>query len=818
MYGSLKYCGLLLLGLLCLAPGCKKNTAPQIFPIYNQEVQVNSEVTIDITGNDLDGDALSFGVLNKPEGAVFRSTAQGARFQWTPIISQLNPDGSAKTYQITFTVDDGRGGTDSERVTITVIPTGSGSGAPVFTSPADYVLDLRLTDLISFNITVKDDDSAYVDFRIIQNIDGATFHVTGDKSASFYWKATQSQIVAKTIYTLKVGAGDRVHPEVYQNISILLRRKDSGTCPGENPKITHKELGDQHAPGPYLITAEVQDNESAIKAVTLFWSREPNPGESDFKSNVMLESNVNPGTYESSIPDPGLSPGQYLMINYFICASDNDDALADTCDHLVCQPADGQQKYHFVAYGSGASCADDGKEENDAYQAAQPINDDDLFTGLRICDDDWFKIQLSQDDRLDALITFNHDNGNLDMELYGPDGTTKVAHGVTDTDDEYISHTASETGLHYLRIFGMGGAQNTYDLAVDVVPQGVSCQDDNFEQNDSRAAARPIVAGTYANLRICSGDEDWYRIEMEQGNSLVANVFFTNSMGDLDAYLYKGDATSSYKSGTSTTDNEVLNAPNLEAGTYYLQIVGYQQDENNYSLRLETSGAVSCQEDRHEPNNTAQEAIKLFIENHDNLQVCDNSDFFYFLARANDPIKVDLLFTHNQGDLDLQVYKPDGNLLKESISEDDNEQVIDTAPATGAYTIKVSGYEGDQNSYSLNISGPGDDNFEENDSVQAAKTVTEGIYNDLRLTPDDQDNYKITLTSGQRLNILLEFKHAEGDIDLTVFDPDGENFAFAYSSTDDETIDKQATKSGTYTIIVDSIFTIDNIYSMTIVH
>jgi len=51
----------------------------------------------------------------------------------------------------------------------------------------------------------------------------------------------------------------------------------------------------------------------------------------------------------------------------------------------------------------------------------------------------------------------------------------------------------------------------------------------------------------------------------------------------------------------------------------------------------------------------------------------------------------------------------------------------------------------------------------------------------------DEDWFKITLNTGDTLNVLLDFVHASGDLDLALRNPAGSLVASSTSVTDDET-------------------------------
>ncbi|MCU0666658.1 MAG: putative Ig domain-containing protein, partial [Candidatus Omnitrophica bacterium] len=86
------------------------NRAPVLASIGAQSVNEGQTLSITLAASDADNDTLTYSASNLPQGA----TLSAATFSWTPSYSQ------AGSYQVTFGVSDGNGGSDSETVTLTV--------------------------------------------------------------------------------------------------------------------------------------------------------------------------------------------------------------------------------------------------------------------------------------------------------------------------------------------------------------------------------------------------------------------------------------------------------------------------------------------------------------------------------------------------------------------------------------------------------------------------------------------------------------------------------------------------------------------------
>ena len=88
------------------------NAPPELAAIGDQTVTAGNTVALVLSATDADGDALSFSVSGNPVGS---SLAGGIYFTWSPTAVQVGD------HVVTFTADDGNGGTDSEAITITVV-------------------------------------------------------------------------------------------------------------------------------------------------------------------------------------------------------------------------------------------------------------------------------------------------------------------------------------------------------------------------------------------------------------------------------------------------------------------------------------------------------------------------------------------------------------------------------------------------------------------------------------------------------------------------------------------------------------------------
>jgi hypothetical protein len=124
---------------------------------------------------------------------------------------------------------------------------------------------------------------------------------------------------------------------------------------------------------------------------------------------------------------------------------------------------------YIPSYGSGsyAACVDDRFEENDDEATATPL-DPGFYEDLSVCSTsgDWYAVEVRAGEVMRVEISFDHASGDLDMDVY--DGTMLMDWGSSVTDDEFVEIVASVDTTLFVHVYGYLGADNGYDLSVDV--------------------------------------------------------------------------------------------------------------------------------------------------------------------------------------------------------------------------------------------------------------------------------------------------------------------------------------------------------------
>ncbi len=155
------------------------NQDPVLDPIDNQSVEAGRSLNFTISATDPDEDDLTFKAENLPTGAEFDVDTQV--FGWTPTIDDVG------TYDVTFSVDDGNGGTDSETITITV--TEKPNTDPVLEAIGNK--SVQVGNNLNFIINATDEDEDNLTFSAEDAPAGSNFDST---TRTFSWTPTINDI------------------------------------------------------------------------------------------------------------------------------------------------------------------------------------------------------------------------------------------------------------------------------------------------------------------------------------------------------------------------------------------------------------------------------------------------------------------------------------------------------------------------------------------------------------------------------------------------------------------------------------------------
>jgi len=236
------------------------------------------------------------------------------------------------------------------------------------------------------------------------------------------------------------------------------------------------------------------------------------------------------------------------------------------------------------------ACTGDRFEDNNSKPTAATMAAGS-YAGLQICpgDEDWYEVTLDPDQGLVASISFADVDGDIDLKAEDAYGIL-VDSSLSVGDDETVAiPNVTLAGPFFLRVYGFGGAvDNAYALEVSLFDVS-TCVDDRYEDHDSHAQARSLSGNgrtAYPYLRVCAEDEDWYKVYLSSGESLVVDLRFTDEVGDLELAIYNADETR-LTGGLTTTDDEHAEVTAAASGYHYIRVYGFLDAENNYEMTVD---------------------------------------------------------------------------------------------------------------------------------------------------------------------------------------------------------------------------------------
>lgn len=484
-------------------------------------------------------------------------------------------------------------------------------------------------------------------------------------------------------------------------------------------------------------------------------------------------------------------------------------------------------------------------EPNDTCPAETTVLGSGTYTDLNICSDvDWYTVNLNPLQTVTFRATFDQATaaGDLDITLFGPNDCVTFIESETREQPqegstlvtETITYTAESGGQYNLLANLFAGLNVPYTLEIDI-QDGPACTDDSFEPNSTADDAVTISATDAAagndnvitGLRMCDNDEDWFEIDLVEGDTIEWEIRFDHSEGDLDAFLIGPDQQTIIASGDSTDDDEAVShtVGTGEDGTYYLRVEAKFSARTQYRLLTTLNGVGTADPDCpdvFENNDTASEAATVAPGSY-SLLVCGDpvdDDWFTIDVNAGDLVEIDLLFSHATGNVDLLLFD-DRSLttpVRTAQTNTDNESIVYRSARDQTLTWRVlttSSTASIPYDMDVTLTAGGtcdDDGFSPNQSSATAASIEaptnnrEGLYPALTKCEDTEDWFEVDLLAGTDFEAYISFDHGDADLNLTVYDPsDNPIGSGGTSTTDNESVEFEVPSDGTYKIQIESV-------------
>ena len=152
--------------------------------------------------------------------------------------------------------------------------------------------------------------------------------------------------------------------------------------------------------------------------------------------------------------------------NRYICEGASRDGIGDACDN--CPYVGNADQANSDGDPAGDACTLDRLEDDDDKSEATRVGSGAWF-GLfaESNDEDWFQIDICEGGALQVDVFFANADGDIDIELIRSNGDS-LKTGNSRDDDEQVIYVSDSPQTLQLRVFGFGGADAAYDLAISL--------------------------------------------------------------------------------------------------------------------------------------------------------------------------------------------------------------------------------------------------------------------------------------------------------------------------------------------------------------
>jgi hypothetical protein len=233
----------------------------------------------------------------------------------------------------------------------------------------------------------------------------------------------------------------------------------------------------------------------------------------------------------------------------------------------------------------------------------------------------------------------------------------------------------------------------------------------NFEPNESLAAAATVATNTNHSAAITTTtDKDWFKFTLSAASNL--NMVLSNLPGDYDLIFYNSAGTEISRSENGGTTSETITTTNTAAGTYYLQVFGYNGANSTtvcYALNIGSTSTPppTCPGTYDVSTNGTLAGAATVPFNTDIKGLISPSgdvDYYKFVITTGGTISITL--TTLPGDYDLYLYNSAGTLQQSSENAGTSSETINRTVTAGTYYVRVVGWNGANSStvcYTLKV-------------------------------------------------------------------------------------------------------------------
>lgn len=365
-----------------------------------------------------------------------------------------------------------------------------------------------------------------------------------------------------------------------------------------------------------------------------------------------------------------------------------------------------------VTVGPGAEeamCMADAYEDNNGFTRAKAVGCGVLTATMCNADSDIYL--LNADEGVEVRLTMDHPNNETRTRIF----TDPTANPVRTRNGNGLltyTPTASDDGPLYVEISPRSGPVSMTQFPYDLTIEGIAGID------------LSVVGPTPGASSVVQGEDVFVSFDVVNGCTEDAVAFEATVWLSRDPVLDGTDVDIAYVTLTeglaaeaSASFVEKVTVPLSTApGSYYLiveadsgQVVAESNEQNNVGA-APIEVAEVCLPDLYEPNDfflTLDDVPVVAAPGADGLTICPfDQDWLQVEAPAGATLTVAILFSHDEGDLDLRLYDPSLSTttpVASSTSGDDDEVIVHQVGAATTFLVRVAGFQGASAGYDLVI-------------------------------------------------------------------------------------------------------------------
>jgi hypothetical protein len=260
-----------------------------------------------------------------------------------------------------------------------------------------------------------------------------------------------------------------------------------------------------------------------------------------------------------------------------------------------------------------------------------------------------------------------------------------------------------DEGIYYIGVIAVSPNEDAYACSMSLIFN--QFYDDMYEENDNEFEARSLDEDTVLS-GVCL-DQDFYSFDLTQKAKVVMECTFDYYDDNLDVLMlmvrepmWTREIIASSQNTFSGTELIEVEIDPVSYGTtrFYIDVLSNRQND----FELPPAGAAyqlrwhKYVDDLYEENDFIWSAYSLpentWLSDLNGSGVSMDDDWYIFDvpegSYTNVEVQIDCTFTHNEGNIDLQLCDLSEWIIEQSVSADDDEQ-IKAVLNPGLYYIRV---------------------------------------------------------------------------------------------------------------------------------